>query len=191
MKRKSQPESVEKRASLKKIGGIGVSSVVTTGALSGGWIQPVVAQVELPDHAVCTNCPEPEVAAVLQPCSGNGPAEVTISSPTGCPIQIDSVPTLSVTPATSLWGLDPNAPSPPPVPATVTDVDTYFITFAGPVGVGETATEDCYPPVTDTPLNDPQLLTSMVVTFSWTCVGSGEQMTTSVDILGQLNPPFG
>lgn len=132
----------------------------------------------LDSDATPRSCGGAKVEGVLGSCSSGVPVEVTITTIDGSTLRINSVPTLSVMPIPNDWVLTAAEQA----PAEITGTQTYSIILRGSV-VDESS---CSIPATAPPQRNPQVVTSMVIKTTTTCLSDGSTETLEVDILPML-----
>ena len=124
-------------------------------------------------------CGGVQIEGVLGQCSDGATVTVTITTIDGSTRRINSVPTLSVTPTSPFW----TSTGSEPVPAEITDTQSYTILFRGPVW---DETSSCSIPATAPPVNGGVPLTRMVIKTTTICLSDGSTETLEVNILPML-----
>jgi hypothetical protein len=193
MKQDSKLNNPEKRSSLERLRNLSLgSAVLTSMALSGGWVRPVVNQVMLPAHAKISPgpvpCGVPQIAVNKLNCSSGLPVELTITSSDGSLLRILSVPGISTTPVSTF---NPNVSGSwkqvvgEPVPKDITDIIAYEATIRGQVFDDDKC---LLPPMTNSPLGQPprEVITVMEISIEYQCLSDGSSAIETIDIIPLL-----
>ncbi len=172
-------KSDDKRRTLKSIRRFGVNSAIVSSIASTGWVRPIIAQVDLPEHSCTTEpcdpaCGTAEITATLLRCT-RGAIDIFITPTDASTLTIDAVPAVTAE-GWDITGFDS-------VPANITTATPYKMTVGGPV----TDQITCYP-ADDVPIRYGRPLTTILVEATLVCSTDGTIIKPSTNIIPLIEP---